>query len=308
MLRQLSILVFAVLALPALAAAAPVFPPGSRVGLEPAPGLSVSRRFNGFEDIDRHVTVTLIDLPKTAYEKMRASLAGNGSGADGLAHESFAFAGGSGVIVSGPNQDKDAPGRRWFLLAPPAADAATGPALLIRVEVPDTARAAYGDDAVRKMLASVAFRQVPTEELLGLLPFKLTDMAGFRVVKVVPGIVIVTEGPSDDIGGQPFVIVSIGRGGPERASDRGRFARDIVSAAPVRGLTVTSAEAMRISREPGYEIRARAEGAKGAPIRLVQWIRFGATGFISILGVSPDGQWDAMFTRFRALRDGVEVR
>jgi hypothetical protein len=289
-------------------AATPVFPPGQRVGLAPVPGLAASRRFPGFEDIDRHVEVALIDVPAAAYEKMRATLAKERPGVSGPKSESFAFAGGKGFLVSGATQENGALVHRWFLLAPAADDDKTGPALLVRVEVPDAARAVYTDDAVRAMLASVTFRKVPTEELLGLLPFKLTDIAGFRVVKVVPNIVIVTDGPSDNIAGQPFAIVSVGRGAPDQASERGRFARDILAAAPVGNLTVTSAESMRIKGEPGYEIRAKAESRQGKPIRLVQWTRFGGSGFIGILAVAPDGQWDAFFNRFRALRDGVEVR
>jgi hypothetical protein len=41
---------------------------------------------------------------------------------------------------------------------------------------------------------------------------------------------------------------------------------------------------------------------------LVQWIRFGSTGFMRIIGVSSKDDWDRMFPRFRAVRDGLAPR
>jgi hypothetical protein len=306
--RSLLFLLAALLAgaLHASAFAAPVFPPGLPVGLEPAPGLSVSHHFPGFEDIDRHVQVAITSLPLAAYEKMRTTLAKDRSAEGGPHEESFRFAGGAGFLVSGAVKDKGVPVHRWFLLTPPT-DKEAGPAMLIRVEVPDTARAAYPDAAVRKMLASVTLRKVPTKELLGLLPFKLTDLAGFRVAKVAPGTVVLTDGPSDNLTNEPHVVVFVGRGAPAD-KDRARFAHDILTTAPVLNLAITSGEPMRIKSLPGYEIRAKAEDRQGHPLKVVQWIRFGTAGFLGVIGVTPDKKWDAVFNRFRALRDGVAGR
>ena len=58
--------------------------------------------------------------------------------------------------------------------------------MLINVEVPEAALAVYSDAVIRKALASVTFRPMPIQEQLGLLPFKLNQLAGFRVVKVMP--------------------------------------------------------------------------------------------------------------------------
>ena len=128
---------------------------------------------------------------------------------------------------------------------------------------------------VRKALASVTFRPAPIQEQLGLLPFKLGEPAGFRVMKVFPDGVILTEGPGDDLSQQPYVIVSVGRGAPEQPDDRAALrARSAVVGAVARPSAVQSADAMRIGGAPGYEIRAQAEGAKGEPVMLAQWLRF----------------------------------
>src|ERR1019366_5435884 len=50
--------------------AEPVFPPGSRIGLEPPGGLKPSTHFPGFEDIDRKVAVTILELPASAYAEL----------------------------------------------------------------------------------------------------------------------------------------------------------------------------------------------------------------------------------------------
>jgi hypothetical protein len=302
--------VLSVLASGASAMAAPVFPPGLRVGLEPAAGLTVSRRFPGFEDAERHVSVTILELPAAAYDKlMRSAVAKDQQGMTEVKRESFTFAGGLGYLVSGEARDNGIPVHRWFLIASAAAEAVPNLALLLRVEVPEPARAVYTDAVVRKMLASVAFRRVSLQELIGLLPFKLTAMAGFRVVKVMPGGVLVTDSADEDLAKQPYAIVTVGRGAPDQSADRSRFARDMLTATPLRDLKVTMAEPMRISGSPGHEIRAEAVGLDGAPIALVQWLRFGGgDGFLRIVAVARRQDWDAVFNRFRALRDGVTFK
>ncbi len=67
---------------------------------------------------------------------------------------------------------------------------------------------------------------------------------------------------------------------------------------------------MRISGSAGYEIRAKGTGPRGEKVTLVQWLRFAGAGgnFIRIIGVAPEQDWDNEFNRFRALRDGVDVR
>jgi hypothetical protein len=222
--------------------------------------------------------------------------------------ESFPFANGVGILLTGQAQENGVAVDRWFLLAT-AVGKNPSLATLINVEVPVAARAVYPDAVIRKTLASVTFRPIPIEEQLGLLPFKLGDLAGFRVMQALPeGAVILTEGPSDDISMQPYMIVSVGRGTPIEPGERGRFARDLLSSAPLRDLTVQSAEAMRIGGAQGYEIRAKATGPRGDGVSVVQWLRFGGGGYLRIVGLSSQDAWGQMFTRFRAVRDGIEPR
>lgn len=288
--------------------AEPVFPPGLRIGLEPPGDLKLSTHFSGFEDIDRKIGVTIFDMPAAAYADLeRAANTKQENGLTDVKRENFSFHDGIGLLVTGHAQIKGVTLHKWVLLATAPADKDL--TMLINVEVPETALVAYSDAVIRKALASVTFRPTPTQEQLGLLPFKLAQLADFRVVKVMPvGGVVLTDGPSDDLSNQPYVIVSIGRGAPEQPDDRARFSRDALSSAPLRDLMVQSADAMRIGGGPGFEIRAQAVGPNGEPIMLAQWMRFSGGNFLRVIGVGRKDGWDALFTRLRAVRDGIEFR
>ena len=312
MLRRLLVALLAVWAglsiLSPAVSAEPVFPPGLRVGLEPSGDLKLSTRFSGFEDADRKVAISILDLPARAYEEIeRSAFASNPSGLTNLKRESFPFGSGVGFLISGQVQEQGVTLHKWFLLAT-AVGGVRDLSVLINVEVPEAAVAVYSDAVIRQALASVTFRQTPLQEQLGMLPFKLNELAGFRVMQALPaGGVVLTAGPTDDISTQPYMIVSVGRGAPSEPDDRGKFARELLAAAPLRELTVTSAESMRIGGVPGYEIRAQAVGLNGRPVLLAQWVRFGSGGFLRMVGVGSQDNWDALFTRFRAVRDGVEL-
>ena len=310
MLRRLIIVLLTVgaAAMARPAAADVVFPPGLRIGLEPPGDLKPSGHFSGFEDADRKVGITILDLPASAYPELeRAANAKEQHGIEDLKRESFSFHDGTGLLITGRARTNDVTLYKWFLLA--TAPIEQDLTALITVEVPESALAVYSDAVVRKALASVTFRPPPIQEQLGLLPFKLGQLGGFRVMKVLAnGGVILTEGPTNDISKQPYVVVSIGSGAPEQPDDRARFARDLLLTAPVRELQVQSADAMRIDGAPGYEIRAQGKGLNDEPVMLAQWLRFKGGSFLRTIGVGRKQDWDALFTRFRAVRDGVELR
>ncbi len=171
-----------------LARAEPVFPTATRIGLEPPGELKLSTRFPGFEDLDRNVSVAILDLPGNAYSELESAAFNRvQQELQEVKRESFPFESGIGFLISGVAQQNGVGLHRWSLLAKAVGGSVQNLTMLINVEVPDSALAIYSDAVIRKMLASVTFRQAPIQEQLGLLPFKLGDLSGFRVMQVLPG-------------------------------------------------------------------------------------------------------------------------
>jgi hypothetical protein len=92
--------------------------------------------------------------------------------------------------------------------------------------------------------------------------------------------------------------------------DRGRFAQQIAATIPgVRDGRITMSEPVRIDGQPGYETRIDAvSGKDSTPVTIVQWLRFGGASSLRIIGSSPRDDWTKAFTRFRAVRDGIQPR
>jgi hypothetical protein len=138
-------------------------------------------------------------------------------------------------------------------------------------------------------------------------------MADFRVVKVLNrSTAVLTAGPLDDIRatGQPHMLVGIAPTDAAQPDARERLAHAAFGSVP--GFVdrhVTNSEMLRIDGQPVHEIRAEARDAvTGAPMILVQWLRFGQSAFVHILGVTTKDHWSRDFPKFRAVRDGIQPR
>ena len=294
------------LLLGAPAMAQPVFPPGLRIGLEPPAGMVASKQFTGFEDPERKAAILVLDLPAPAYNEVEGSLFAKQAGAENVTRRAFPFSDGIALLATADVKENGAAVHKWFFVATTVAGPVPNLTAFVTVEVPDKARSVYTDAVVEKALKSITFRRPPVEEQLSLLPYKVGDRGGFHVRQVLPnGVVILSENPTGNPFGQAYVVVSVSNGGPSQQGDRSLFAQDLLRSAPVRELAITSGESMRINGSPGNELRATGKDASNAPITLVQWLRFGTGGFMRIIGVSPTAEWDSMFPRFRAVRDGI---
>jgi hypothetical protein len=66
---------------------------------------------------------------------------------------------------------------------------------------------------------------------------------------------------------------------------------------------------MRIGGTAGYETRIEATSVKDdKPVTVVQWLRFGGGATLRIVAASARESWPEAFTRFRAVRDGINPR
>lgn len=289
-------------------AADPTFPRGSAIGLVPPPGMVEGQAFAGFEDRDHNASLLIVDMPPDAYEQIDAgftdtALAGKGITLD--KREAFPLKGAKAVLFTGTQTAGPVSLRKWVLLV--GTDQLTG---LITLQVPESEAAAYPDAAVRTALATLAIRSI--QDQVAALPFAATNLAGFRPVRALAGTtLILTDGPKDVQEGvdQPLFVVTVGGGAP-REDERRQFALRLLSTLPgVKDLKLERAEPQRISGQTGFEVMATGVDVKtGAPVKLVQWIRFGPSAYIRMVGVTRLDAFPDTYDRLRALRDGVEPR
>ena len=166
-------------------------------------------------------------------------------------------------------------------------------------------------------LATLAVRPVvPVDEQLGLLPFKVGDSAGFRVAGVVPGrAVMLSDAPADAPGPpgatlEPHLLVTIAPGGPAQNAERDAFARDVFATIPnLKEIRITTSEPLRMGGQQGHQILANARDASsGEALTVVQWLRFGGSAFLQLVGIARAEAWKDAYPRFRSVRDGIEAR
>lgn len=289
-----------------------VFPPGVRIGLVPAEGLAPAKAFTGFESDDDAVKVLITELPAAAYTEVETALKANPAGNGPVKPELLTIAGGAAYYTLENAKIGDEAVRRYSMILP-----GSGFSGYVAVQVAQRAEAKFPTDAVKTMLASVVVRQdVPIEEQLATLPFKLAELSNFKTVRTLsPGAAILLGDTTGDLDANfeaaPFMIIGLIGNVPEKADDRSRFAQQAAAQIPgLREAKLTSSEPMRIDGSPGFETRIDAVSGKGnTPVTVVQWLRFGsANGALRIIASAPRDQWSDAFTRFRAVRDGIQAR
>ena len=94
--------------MPALAADL-VYPPGSRIGLVPPPGVVTSTSFFGFEDRENNVAIVLMALPPEAFAEIEKSANAETlkrQGVTSTRREPVTLAAGKAFLVTG-HQDVD---------------------------------------------------------------------------------------------------------------------------------------------------------------------------------------------------------
>jgi hypothetical protein len=290
-------------------AADPVFPPGARVGMTPLVGLNKARTFPGFETEDQGVKVLIADLPAEAYGEVANAFKANPGGTGGIKPESIETSAGLAYFTVENAKDGAGTVKRYSMILP-------GPTFsgYVAVQVPENASRIYTDDAVRQMFKTAVLRnEVPVEEQLGLMPFKISELSSFKNVRTLaPGAALILSDGDEKSGFEaaPFMILGLIGSTPATPDDRGRFSQQIASTIPgVRDGKITMSEPIRIEGQPGYETRIDAiSGKENTPVTIVQWLRFGSQTSMRIIGSSPRDNWAKAFPRFRAVRDGIQPR
>jgi len=308
-LRLLSALAWLIVTMGGALAADQVFPPGARVGMTPLVGLVPAKAFTGFETEDHSVKVLIAELPASAYGEVMNTFKTSPPTPGVAKPESLET--GAGTAYYTVDNGKNASGvvRHYAMIL--SGGTFSG---YVDVQVPENATRIYSDDAVRQMFASAVIRkEVPVDEQLALMPFKVSNLGDFKSVRALgaTGALLLADG--DETTGfeaAPFMVIGLLAATPTQADDRARFAEQAARAIPgMHSGHITMSEPVRIDGLAGYETRIDAtSGRNDTKVTLVQWLRFGGGGAMRIIGSAPRDQWEKAFPRFRAVRDGIEPR
>jgi hypothetical protein len=293
-------------------AADPIFPPNSRIGLAPPPGFVPSTKFPGFENSQASAAILLVELPPEAFPDVEKGFTDEALKARGLTvetREDVPLATGRGFLITGQHAAGNQKRREMMF-----AGMLTGVTAIISVQIPDESRGAVSDADVREALKTVVARaSVPDTEKLSVLPYKVRELAGFRVIRGAgDGSALLTDGPEDMVAAvaQPFVVLGITPGEAPKAEERDTFARRTFSSVPgIKEVKILRAEPMRINNLQGFEILAEAKDASSnTDITAVQWLRFGHGGYLTMFAIARRDVWTDLFPRLRAIRDGIDLR
>lgn len=295
----------------------PVFPPGSRVGLVPPPGMVASNAFDGFADPSKDAAIFITVLPPAAFAQMDKTLDVDALKKQGVAlekREPMQLSFGKGFLLSGRQTADRTRYKKWLLVA-----GASDLTALVTVQVPEPEDKAYPDRVVRAALATLAVRaKVPEAEELGLLPFSVGDFAGFHVEDVLRGRALMLRDagaaePAKDAGAggvDARMLIAALPGGPSEPDGRANFARLAFNEiGGIRDVTITVSEPLRIGGQSGFQTMAEAKDARtGADVRVIQWLRFGGGGYLQMVGIAGADGWTSVLARLRTVRDSVELK
>jgi hypothetical protein len=307
--RLLSVFAWLAAATVSALAADPVFPPGARVGMTPLVGLVPAKAFSGFTTEDQSVKVLVAELPAAAFGEVTNGFKNNPALAAGAKPESLETGAGTAYYTAETVRNASGVVRHYSMIL--SGGTFSG---YVDVQVPENATKIYSDDAVRQMFASAVIRkEVPVDEQLALMPFKVGNLGDFKHVRALgaTGALLLADGEEQTgFEAAPFMVIGLMAATPTQPDDRARFADQAARAIPgMHTGKITMSEPVRIEGAAGYETRIDAtSGRNDTQVTLVQWLRFGGGGSMRIIGSAPRDQWEKAFPRFRAVRDGIEPR
>ena len=311
-----AMLALAIQAVPARAEDA-IFPPGSRVGLVPPPGMVVSKTFDGFADPAKDAAILITVLPADAFAKIEKVLESDALKKQGVTvdkREPMQLGFGKGILLIGRQVADKAHFKKWLLVA-----AASDLTAMVTVQVPDPDDV-YSDRALRTALATLAVRaKVPEDEELSLLPFSVGDLARFHVDDVLRGRALMlrdTAAATDPgketppHGFEARMMIAAVPGSPPEPDQRADFARLMFNEiGGIRQVRITMSEPLRIGGQSGFQTMAEAQDARtGAEVRVIQWLRFGGGGYLQMVGIGGADGWTNVLSRLRTVRDSVELK
>ena len=166
----------------------------------------------------------MAELPPEAYDEVMKAFKANPAGTSGIKPESIETAAGTAYYTAENAKNGATSVRRYSMILPGGAFSG-----YVAVQVPENASKIYTDDAVRQMFASAVVRkEVPVEEQLGLMPFKISELGDFKNVRTLaPSAAILLADGEENSGFEaaPFMVIGLMGSAPAQPEDRGRLRR-----------------------------------------------------------------------------------
>ena len=207
----------------------------------------------------------MTELPAEAYNEVVTAFKANPAGTGGIKPESIETSAGLAYYTAENAKDGATNVRRYSMILPGGTFSG-----YVAVQVPENASKIYTDEAMRQMFASAVIRkQVPVDEQLALMPFKISELGDFKNVRTLaPGsAVLLADGEENSQrrgralhGDRPDRIGTGAAGGSRPVCPAGRH-----HIPGVREARMTMSEPIRIDGMPGYETRIDAISGKDNP-------------------------------------------
>jgi hypothetical protein len=283
-------------------AAEPAFPPGSRIGLVPPTGMVISDAFAGFADPEKNAAILIATLPAAAYSQLDKTLDTEELRKQGISlekREPMRLDAGKGFLLTGRQVAGKERYRKWLLVL-----AAGDITALVSVQVPES-DTAYPNNIVRAALATLAVRQkVPEQEQLGLLPFTVGDLAGFRVDAVLPGRALVLSAAAAETPKDASKESEEAPKEPKEAKDSKEAPKDTSKEAPkepkeAKDSKEAAKDASKEAAARSFDARLLIAAAPGGPAEADDRGSFARTSFAEIGGIR-----DVRITMSEPLRIG----
>ncbi|GJE46209.1 hypothetical protein [Methylobacterium soli] len=290
----------------------PVYPSGSRFGFEPPSDMAPSRRFAGFERKEGGATLSVVELPPSAYADLEKNFTDENLKSQGFVvekREPIKVGDADALLYTGeqPAESTGGPAiRKWLLLVGDAS--VTG--LVIAQALPG----AETEETMRGMVTGVTIRPaLSLEQQVDALPFRIGDPAGFRAVRVLAGnSVLLTQGPKDQMSNleQPILVLAQAVQPPPTAEQRDGFARAALYAnQTMKDFVIERSQSYRQNGVDWHEIVARATDLpSNQPVVVSQTIRFAPDGYLRAVGVVREDQREGTLAKFREVVDSVQVK
>ncbi len=310
-LRGLAIAAAACLALGPWDAAAeePLFPAGSRIGLVPPAGFTLSGRFQGFMREDTQSSIMLVEMPAEAFVEFE-TLTPDAFAAQGMQYVGTCRIPGLAVpqVCHRLTQDTTVgPFRKWFLLLGHAAFTAQ-----VVVNVPDEAirSGEVAEVDIEAALATIAFVADPAEDPRSTLPFTLDEGTQLSFQGVLSGSAAVFVGSAEGGGRQATLVAasSLDRIDPESAAEYARFA--FAQMATVEAQAVTQAASIEVAGMAGIELQGEGRDSKTQEMLYIyQALVLQADGsYFRVVGIAPKTARDLYEPEFRRAALSLRAR